>query len=577
MNVNTFRESLMRKLFTIGVVLAVAVFLAAGCAKKADLVAKVGDREITVDDFQSEFTGQKQTYPSYETELEQRKEFLNGLVDQKLFLLGAYEKGLDTNREIRTLIEQQQGKFLLDQLYKMEIVDKVSVTDEQVREWYDHSGEEIHARHILVDTKQEADSIRALLDGGADFAELAREKSKDPSAAQNAGDLSWFRWGTMVAPFQEAAFKLKENEISQPVETDYGWHIIQLMGRRPVDRQPFEQAEPSIRQRLTQQLTQERLKEFLTALKDKTELKLNMTQLELIRKTYRDTTGGPLPYVSNLDPTKLNDKQRALPIAMYLDSSLSTGEFLKMANSVTPVKRPNFDDTTAVKDLIFQMVFVPALEREARVRHVDETDEYKEKIAKFRDKLMAEKMRTDLMQRPVDVTPEEAQAYYDEHPEEFSTPPQVRVREALVDSKEAADQIMERVRRGAQFEEICADATVRPGMKAKKGDLGMFRRFQYPNLFDAAQKMNVGQVGGPIFHSTKTGGQYSIIELMGKQDAETKKFDEVKDRIMTKLRNEKRQKAVDDWLAAQRDKTTIEINDDVLAGTIDSSKYPEKG
>lgn len=567
----------MRKIWTIGVILTLSAALAAGCAKKADLVAKVGDQVITTEDFQDDFRAQQQTFPSFESELDSRKEHLDQMIDQKLLLLGAYEEGLDTNNEIQTLIDQQQGKFLLDQLYQDEIVAKVDVTDEEVRQWYDNSGEEIHARHILVESKEEADSIKAMLDSGADFAELAKERSKDPSAATNAGDLSWFRWGTMVAPFQEAAFALKENEISEPVKSNFGYHIIQLLGRRPVDRQPFEQAEPMIRQRLRQANTQVRLREFLEGLKTKAELRFDDNQLTKIRDTYRDTSGGPLPYVSNLDPAMLNEKVLDAPIVYYLDTTLSTGEFLKNLNSVAPVSRPSFDDTTALKDVAFQMIFVVALEREARQREIDKTDAFKKKIKEFREKLMADKMRSDLMQRPVDVSVEEAQAYYDSHQEEFSTPPQVRVREVLVNTEKEASDIIRQVNRGGDFTKICSEQTLRPGMKAKKGDLGMFRRFQYPNLFDAAQQMKKGDIGGPVFHSTQTGGQYSVIELLGKQDAVTQTFDEVRERIISKLRNDKRQDTVDQWLADQKAKTTIQINEEALAKTIDASKYPERG
>jgi parvulin-like peptidyl-prolyl isomerase len=553
-----------------------SLFAAAGCGKKGNMVATVGDQVITVEDFKAGFGGQGQAFDSFDSELGQRKQFLDGMIDEKLLLIGAYEQKLDTNNEIQTLIEQQKGKFLLDQLYQREIVDKVEVAEPEVKAWYENSGEEVHARHILLATKAEADSVRAALDGGADFAQLARENSKDPSAAQNAGDLSWFRWGAMVAPFQEAAFALAENEVSQPVQTDFGWHVIQLLGRRQVDRQPYEQAKTAIEQMLAQQKTQTRLREFLTALKTKAEMRLDPEQLALVRETYRDTTG-PLAYSSNLDPQKIGEKQRTVPIIRYLDTSLATGDFVRMANQVPPMNRPNFEDTMAIKEFAFQMIYVPILEREARRLRVDQSDEYKHALQQFRETLMADKMRNDLMQRPVDISAAEARAYYDEHPEEFSAPPEVRVREALVNSQKEAEQIVERVRRGAKFEDICEQVTVRPTMKAKKGDLGSFRRFQYPNLFDAAQTLRVGEVGGPIYNATKTGGQYSVIQVMSKQDAVIQTFEEVEDRIIGKLKNDKRSQTLQEWLVEKREKVAVQVNDEALAGTIDKTKYPEKG
>jgi peptidyl-prolyl cis-trans isomerase C len=557
--------------------MAVLVLAFAGCAKKADLVATVGDQVITTEEFEKSFGVQPQSFSSYDAELEQRQKFLDGLVDQKLLLIGAYRQGLDKSDEIQRLIEQQQSKFLLDDLYKKEIVEKVTVDDATVRTWYDNMGEEIHARHILLSTRDSAMAVKAELDGGADFGTLARERSKDPSAQQNAGDLGWFRWGAMVQPFQTSAFALKDSgSISEPVQTDFGWHVIQLLGRRQVDRQPFDQVKEAIRQQLTQQGTGTRLREFLDDIKAKAELRLDPDQLALVRQTYRDTTG-PLPYASNLDLEKLNEKQKIAPIVRYLDTMLSTGQFITLANQVPPVNRPSFDDTLKLKEFIFQMIYVPILEREARRLRIDQGDSYRQALQQFKESLMADKMRTDLVQRPVDVSTEQARAYYDQHPEEFSSPPQVRVREALVATQKEAEDIVTQVRRGAKFDRICAQVTLRPNMKGRSGDLGMFRRFSYPNLFDAAQKMEVGQVGGPVLHSTPTGTQYSVIELMERQDAMTQNFEEVQDRILNKLRNDGRMQALDDWLAQMRGEVKVQVNADVLAGMIDKSRYPEKG
>jgi peptidyl-prolyl cis-trans isomerase C len=566
----------MRHSYRLRLALAALFFGLAGCGQKSDLVATVGDQAISKTEFEQAFGAQPQSFSSYEAELERRQQFLDGLVDQKLLLIGAYRQGLDKSDDIQRLIEQQQAKFLLDQLYKQEIVDKVQVPDAAVRTWYDNMGEEIHARHILLESREEASAVKAELDSGADFEALARERSKDPSAQQNAGDLGWFRWGAMVQPFQEAAFALTENAVSEPVQTDFGWHVIQLMGRRQVDRQPFDQVQAAIRQQLTQQNTGARLKTFLDDIRAKAELRIDTAQLDLVRRTYRDTTG-PLPYMSNLDVDRLNEKQQRAPIVRYLDTSLATGQFVTLTNNVPPVNRPSFDDTLKLKEFVFQMIYVPILEREARRLRIDHSEEYKQAVQQFKETLMADKMRTDLVQRPVDVSIEQVRAYYDEHPEEFSSPPQVRVREALVGSQAEAEELIAKVKRGAKFDKLCADVTLRPGMKGRKGDLGLFRRFSYPSIFDAAQKMKVGQVGGPIYHATKTGGQWSVIELLQKQDAVTSTFEEVQQKISNTLKNDMRTQALQDWLAQMRGEVTVKVNEDVLASTIDKSQYPEKG
>ena len=101
-----------------------------------------------------------------------------------------------------------------------------------MKEYYENYKPEIKARHILVEDEQTAKDIKAKLDEGAKFEDLALEHSNDPMSAQNGGDLGWFGSGQMVPEFDEAAFKLKVDEISAPVQTDNGWHIIQVTEKK---------------------------------------------------------------------------------------------------------------------------------------------------------------------------------------------------------------------------------------------------------------------------------------------------------------------------------------------------------
>ena len=110
--------------------------------------------------------------------------------------------------------------------------------------------EEVHARHILVTTEDDAKAIKAQLDAGADFATLAKEKSIEPGAAQSGGDLGYFTQDKMVKAFADAAFKLQVNQISDPVQTQFGWHIIEVLDRREAPKPTLQQLTPQIGQQL---------------------------------------------------------------------------------------------------------------------------------------------------------------------------------------------------------------------------------------------------------------------------------------------------------------------------------------
>ena len=127
--------------------------------------------------------------------------------------------------------------------------------------------EEVRVRHILltvesggsddVAVKAEAERLVGQLRGGADFAALARAHSADPGSAQRGGELDWFARGRMVPPFEAAAFELKQpGDVSAPVKTPYGYHVIELLGRKPAEQKSFEQALPELRQEIAAQINQ---------------------------------------------------------------------------------------------------------------------------------------------------------------------------------------------------------------------------------------------------------------------------------------------------------------------------------
>ena len=103
--------------------------------------------------------------------------------------------------------------------------------------------QEVRARHILVPTEDEAKAILAEIKKGTDFAELAKQKSKDPGAAAEGGDLGYFTKEQMVPEFAEAAFKLDKGQVSEPVKTQFGWHIIKVEDKRTKPVPEFEQGQ----------------------------------------------------------------------------------------------------------------------------------------------------------------------------------------------------------------------------------------------------------------------------------------------------------------------------------------------
>jgi len=179
-------------------------------------------------------------------------QLLDLLIDRRLMGEWARAEKIDEDPDVmRALGFAEEG--VLESRYIAKLL-KDGLTEERLHLAYDAMleafvpEEEVHARHILFKTEDEAKTIIAELEKGADFAALATEKSIDPSAKSNAGDLDWFTREKMVPEFAEAAFALKDGETTaEPVKSAFGWHVIKLEGRRKSEPPSFESSLDQLR------------------------------------------------------------------------------------------------------------------------------------------------------------------------------------------------------------------------------------------------------------------------------------------------------------------------------------------
>ncbi|MBX6425798.1 MAG: peptidylprolyl isomerase [Variibacter sp.] len=171
------------------------------------------------------------------------------LSDTILVAQAADQKNLGETPDFKRRLAFVRNKLLSETLLQQEA--KASVTESEMRKVYEEaakqigSEKEVRARHILVDTEDEAKGVLAELKRGADFAELAKKKSKDPGAAEG-GDLGYFTKDQMVPEFAEAAFTLPPGKVSDPVKTQFGWHIIRVEDRRDRTVPEFEKVKDQI-------------------------------------------------------------------------------------------------------------------------------------------------------------------------------------------------------------------------------------------------------------------------------------------------------------------------------------------
>ena len=189
------------------------------------------------------------------------------VIDMKLSAADARKRRLHKTKEFKVLMSRVEDQMLQRTVLQAEM-DK-ALTEEALKRRYDaliadeKSSTEVHARHILVKTKEEANDIIEQLQNGASFEVTAKEKSTGPSAT-SGGDLGFFGKGQMVPEFEKAAFSLRKGKFTDtPVKTQFGWHIIKLEDRRKSEPPSFE----SIKQKLQTEISQETGAEYVSGLR----------------------------------------------------------------------------------------------------------------------------------------------------------------------------------------------------------------------------------------------------------------------------------------------------------------------
>ncbi|WP_060671643.1 peptidylprolyl isomerase [Rossellomorea vietnamensis] len=235
----------------IGGVVLIGSLLAVFGFSKEDVVAKVGSESISKDDLYTTLVDQygdgaldtliaekivkleseKKDLTVKDSEIKKELEKIKGQYDSE----EAFNEALaSSGSDLDSVKENIKTYLLTEKLLK----DRIKITDDQVKEYFEANKdtfaqkEQVEASHILVDDEKTAQEVKKKLDEGGDFAELAKEYSTDTSNAESGGELGYFGKGEMVSEFDDKAFSMKEGEISDPVKTEFGYHIIKVTGKK---------------------------------------------------------------------------------------------------------------------------------------------------------------------------------------------------------------------------------------------------------------------------------------------------------------------------------------------------------
>jgi len=261
------------------ITIGIALF---GCAKKPDpndkVLARVSNSVITEKDLKAKIAKMPPYYQNIASK--NPKRYVEDIIVEMLCYEEGVRKGIDRDKEVKEVVDEAKKKIVIAKLIKTEVEDKISVTEDEIRKYYEAHKDEFktpemwRASHILMADQKEAAAMLDELAGGAKFEDLARAHSIDATASRG-GDVGFFRAGQLVPDFEKACLKLNVGQTSDIVQTQFGYHIIRLTDKKEPGVKSYQEAKRAIETELKKRKRSELFNAFILRLKDKYRVDVN--------------------------------------------------------------------------------------------------------------------------------------------------------------------------------------------------------------------------------------------------------------------------------------------------------------
>jgi len=553
---------------------ALALALVAGCGKKKDeerVVANAGDLKITLADFYSAYN--KISAPSRPdiTTLEGKRRFANDLINKEILLAeGKRLGGITDSATVAQLDKALQGS-IAGLLYRDEIEAKTDVLGKDVADLYEKRKTGIKASHILVEDIPTAAKIREeIVSGKISFEDAAKKYSLDQSSKNKGGELPLIQWGRTVPTFQKIAFELEPGKLSDPIETEFGVHLIRVNERVAQKVGTQEEMAPSLRQEVRRQKEQERMKEFVSQLEKNANLQWNEDGLKQLDELIAASVGkdiDTIPAERQHIPDATEEQQKVV-VATFSGKNWTIGDYVRSMQEVPPPNRPV---TKLPRRGLQELIRTTQIDNElviadAYAKGLDKNPEVKDKDTRIREQVIIETVHARFLQE-ADVTEEEAKALYDStmtaNPEALKIPERVNMKVLVAAKPEVVREGLRRIRSGEPEEKVILQLSEDLRTKGQGGETGLMARGSYaPQLEDVAFKRKPGSGwSDPVVTETGTGA----VKVLAYEAPRVATFDEMKQPILQRLVQARGDKAFEEWLNKQRETLKIEIHDDVLA------------
>ena len=469
-----------------------------------DRLAQVGDVAITIEKYNAYYEDLPEKLKSEKPGIDGHREHLQSMIDRELLLMEARATGLDRDpdylRRQRKRLEES-----ISQLYHKKLMAELAIAPGELRRFFHDSGRdrefmlEVVEFQTLPEAREALEKIRA----GAGF-ESFRGEGAEPTAVQRRLEGRYFGPDFTGGALQDIIFSLELNEVSEPVWFGRSGGLVKVVAERSL---PFDGDSKSLRQHYRQEMFRGERRRHLEELSRKYR---SGPVAEGLDRLFQEAAAAGRDGVS-----------RETVIWEFDGGGITAGRLLdQLANRGK--SEIDLGDTSLVMPFLRDFA-VPAELVLAEAGGLGMDAPVRSRFAENRDRGLAEELLERAVKRPVSVTREEAEAYFEEHPEFFRGSEIIRVREILVETEAEARDLLRRLRDGADFPTLASEHTLRAAGRKNRGEFHFHphEKPRYPGLVEAAATAPLDRLQGPL----AVEGGYSIFTVLG-HEREEKTFED---------------------------------------------------
>lgn len=430
-------------------------------------------------------------------------EYVRKLVDDRLIINEARSAGMDKYPEVQQAVEAYVLRESVVRLHDEEVVRKVSVTEEEIRNYYKKNYEKFRLGLIELKSQEEAEEVSRLLHEGGNFKELARKYSLQSSQKDN-GEIVLTR-RAVLPEFEKVISALRPEEVSDVVKVGDRWYIVKLMGREEAPEKEFQHAKGNMERAVRKQKEQERGDEYLKYLRGKAAIK---TDRELLSQIKLDGE------TKELEKWKRN----ATTLAAVDGSVLAVGDLVEIAGS---------SFSKSPENIVNNWIDSKVIDHEALRRHYETGADLKEMVRRYEDQLLKSTFIKRIIMPRIVVTDEKLKEYYSKNQSSFLKPVRYKIRQIIVKSMDEAQEILVNLQSGADFAWVAGKKSTYAAA-SKGGEAVWVRKEELPKSFsEIVDTMNTGNLS-PI---VKLDSSYGIFRIEEKTAKEPEAVDKVKEAV----------------------------------------------